>query len=70
MIAFIIIIIIFEKCNLSIYWDQLSHSIYPDFVNIVKTRLRNQMRDEWMNDNLVIYIENDMFKEVSNETII
>jgi hypothetical protein len=28
------------------------------------------MRDEWMNDNLVTYIENDVFKEVSNEVIV
>ena len=38
-------------------------------MNIVKTRLRNRMEDEWMNDNLVTYIERDVFKEVSNEAI-
>jgi hypothetical protein len=27
------------------------------------------MGDEWMNDYLVTYMENDVFKEVSNEAI-
>ncbi|KAL6533012.1 hypothetical protein OROMI_027124 [Orobanche minor] len=39
-------------------------------MNIVKIRLRNRMSDEWMNDNLVIYLEKDLFKQVSNEAII
>ena len=26
-------------------------------INIVKNRLRNRMGDEWMNDNLIVYIE-------------
>jgi hypothetical protein len=36
-------------------------------INIVKIRLRNRMRDQWMNDFLVTYIENDIFKTISNE---
>jgi hypothetical protein len=37
--------------------------------NIVKNRLRNRMGDQWMNDCLVTYIENDIFKTISNEKI-
>jgi hypothetical protein len=36
-------------------------------MNIVKNRLRNKMGDQWMNDCLVTYIENDIFKTISNE---
>ena len=38
-------------------------------INIVKNRLRNRMGDEWMNDNLIVYIENDIFDKVDNEAI-
>lgn len=39
-------------------------------MNIVKTRLHNRMGDEWMNDNIVVYLEKDVFGRVSNEAII
>ena len=38
-------------------------------MNIVKNRLRNRMGDEWMNDNLIVYIEKDIFDKVDNEVI-
>jgi len=38
-------------------------------MNIVKNRLHNRMGDQWMNDCLVTYIENDIFKTISNEKI-
>lgn len=38
-------------------------------MKIVKTPSRNRMGDQWMNDNLVTYIEKDVFKCVTNETI-
>ncbi|KAJ9537272.1 hypothetical protein OSB04_030005 [Centaurea solstitialis] len=39
-------------------------------MHIVKNRLRNRMGDQWMNDNLVTYIEKDVLAEVKNEDII
>ncbi|XP_042450906.1 uncharacterized protein LOC122035840 [Zingiber officinale] len=36
----------------------------------VKTDLRNRMRDEWMNDSLVVYIEKDIFSTIENEQIL
>jgi len=33
---------------------------------IVKKCLRNRMGNQWMNDCLVTYIENDIFKTISN----
>ena len=35
----------------------------------VKNRLRNWMGDQWMNDCLVTYIENDVFASIDNEAI-
>ncbi|GAV61295.1 Dimer_Tnp_hAT domain-containing protein/DUF4371 domain-containing protein [Cephalotus follicularis] len=40
------------------------------FMKIVKTRLRNRMRDEWMNDSLVAYIERGILKTIDNDSII
>ncbi|XP_078157468.1 uncharacterized protein LOC144553246 [Carex rostrata] len=38
-------------------------------MNVVKSRLRNTMGDQWMNDCLIIYIEKDVFAHVDNEKI-
>jgi hypothetical protein len=27
------------------------------------------MRDKWMNDSLIVYIENDIFNKIDNEII-
>jgi len=39
-------------------------------MKIVKSRLRNQMGDEWMNDCLVTYIERDLADKIDDELII
>jgi hypothetical protein len=39
-------------------------------MHIVKSRLRNRMRDKLMNDSLVVYIEKDIFNKIDNGTII
>ena len=36
----------------------------------VKTDLRNRMGDEWFNDTLVVYIENEIFDSIDNELIL
>ncbi|GAV74989.1 Dimer_Tnp_hAT domain-containing protein [Cephalotus follicularis] len=38
-------------------------------MKIMKTRLRNRMGDEWMNDSLVAYIERGILKTIDNDTI-
>ncbi|XP_074323474.1 uncharacterized protein LOC141660388 [Apium graveolens] len=38
-------------------------------MEFVKTKLRNRIGDQWLNDSLVIYIEREMFECVSNECI-
>lgn len=38
--------------------------------HIMKNKLRNRMKDDWMNDCLIIYIEKDVFNSVDNEKII
>ncbi|KAL4586505.1 hypothetical protein LXL04_011141 [Taraxacum kok-saghyz] len=39
-------------------------------MKIVKNRMRNKMGDQWMNDNLVVYIEKEVFADVGNQDII
>jgi len=39
-------------------------------MHIVKSRLQNKMRDTWMNDSLIIYIEKDIFDKINNEVIL
>jgi 20S proteasome alpha/beta subunit len=39
-------------------------------IHIVKSWLRNRMRDKKMNDNLVVYIKKDIFDKIDNEVII
>ena len=38
-------------------------------MNIIKNRLCIQIRDQWMNDCLVTYIEKDIFKTIKCEEI-
>jgi hypothetical protein len=39
-------------------------------MNIVKTKLRNKMGDQWMNECLVVYIERDAFMSIDDEPIL
>ncbi|XP_039135709.1 uncharacterized protein LOC120273130 [Dioscorea cayenensis subsp. rotundata] len=35
-------------------------------MNIVKTNLRNKMGDEWMNNNMIVYIKKEVFATIDN----
>ncbi|KAH9782458.1 TTF-type domain-containing protein [Citrus sinensis] len=39
-------------------------------MNYVKNRLRSRMGDEWLNDNMVVYIEKEVFNCFDNKTIL
>ena len=39
-------------------------------MNIIKNHLRNRMGDQLMNDNLIVYIEKDIFDSIDNEVVI
>ncbi|KAL5730391.1 hypothetical protein ACHQM5_003217 [Ranunculus cassubicifolius] len=39
-------------------------------MHIIKSKLRNRMADEWMNDGLITYIEKDIFSGIENEAIL
>ena len=39
-------------------------------MKVVKTDLRNRMRGEWLNDSLVVYIENEIFDYIDNKLIL
>lgn len=38
-------------------------------MKIVKNRLRNRMCDQWLNDSLVVYIEKDVFNNLSDDVV-
>ena len=38
-------------------------------MKFVKNELRNRMRDEWINNNLIVYVKKDAFNSVDNESI-
>ena len=38
-------------------------------MNIIKTPLCNRMEDQWMNDNMVVYIEKEVLGSIDNDTI-
>ena len=35
----------------------------------IKTNLRNRISDEFLNDTVITYFENDLFESVSNDNI-
>ncbi|XP_022880802.1 uncharacterized protein LOC111398079 [Olea europaea var. sylvestris] len=39
-------------------------------MNLIKSDLRNKMGDDWLNDNLVVYVEKAIFKKLENEAIL
>lgn len=38
-------------------------------MNVVKTPMLNQMGDQWMNENYIVYNKKDIFDTFDNETI-
>ena len=38
-------------------------------MDIMENRLQNRMGDKWMNDQLLVYIEKDIFYSIDNDTI-
>ncbi|CAN6693287.1 unnamed protein product [Malus baccata var. baccata] len=38
-------------------------------MKILKNRLRNRMGDQWMNDNMVIFIEREIFDGIGNDVV-
>jgi hypothetical protein len=39
-------------------------------MNLIKSDLRNKMGDDWLNDNLVVYMEKEIFEKIENEAIL
>ena len=39
-------------------------------MSLVKTRLRNKMEDEFLNDSLVLYFERELAEKIDLETIL
>ena len=39
-------------------------------MKIIKTDLCNKIRDDWMNDSMVVYVEREIFETIKNEAIL
>lgn len=39
-------------------------------MNYVKNRLLNRINDKWLNDSLLVYIENDVFDKIDDDVVI
>jgi hypothetical protein len=67
----VVCLLIYSLVTLSLIMPIVTTSVERAFseMNIVKNCLHNQMGDQWMNEYLIIYIENDIFKTISNEEI-
>ena len=63
--------LVYSLVTLSLILPVVTTTVEKAFsvMNIVKNRLHNRMRDQWMNDCLITYIEKDIFKTISNEKI-
>lgn len=64
--------LVYRLIELALIFPVATASVERAFsaMNIVKTRLRNKMGDEWMNDCLVVYIEKDIFMAIDDEVIL
>ncbi|XP_042401301.1 uncharacterized protein LOC121991358 [Zingiber officinale] len=63
--------LVYRMIELSLLLPVATASVERVFsaMKTVKTDLHNRMRDEWMNDSLVVYIENDIFSTIENEQV-
>ena len=43
--------------------------VFFSAMNILKSDFRNQMRDIWMNDSMILYIEKNIFNNTDNGVI-
>lgn len=39
-------------------------------MNIVKSKLRNKIGDQWLNDYFLTYIESELFEQIDNDVVI
>ncbi|XP_042025387.1 uncharacterized protein LOC121772372 [Salvia splendens] len=64
--------LVYRIIELTLVLPVASASVESAFsaMKTIKTDLRNQMGDEWMNDSLVVYIEKDIFSTIDNEPIL
>ncbi|XP_057763641.1 uncharacterized protein LOC130984957 isoform X1 [Salvia miltiorrhiza] len=64
--------LVFRMIELTLVLPVATASVERAFsaMKIVKTDLRNRMKDEWMNDSLVVYIEKEIFSTIDNEKIL
>ena len=64
--------LVYQLVTLSLILPIATASIKRVFsvMNFVKNQLPNRMGDQWLNDNLIVYIEKDVFVYIDNEIVI
>ncbi|KAL3846209.1 hypothetical protein ACJIZ3_003612 [Penstemon smallii] len=64
--------LVYKLVTLSLILPVATASVERAFsaMKMVKNRLRNRMGDQWLNDSLVVFIERDIFSDISNDAII
>jgi hAT family C-terminal dimerisation region len=67
----IVYLLVYKLLTLALILPMSTASVEMIFsaMNVVKKASINIMRDQWLNDCLVIYIEKNLFKNVDNERI-
>jgi hypothetical protein len=67
----IVYLLVYQLLKLAMILPVATATVERSFsaMKIVKTRLRNQLGDEFLNDCLVTYIEKNVFDKVDNELI-
>jgi hAT family C-terminal dimerisation region len=68
---YIVYPLVYKLLSLALILSVATASVERAFsaMNVVKEASRNRMRDQWLNNCFVTYIERDLFKGVNNERI-
>ena len=63
--------LVYQLLKLALLLSMTTTSVKRVFsmMNIIKSRLRNRIGDDFMNDCLVVYIERDIVDKIDNKTI-
>ncbi|XP_047326022.1 uncharacterized protein LOC124929665 [Impatiens glandulifera] len=67
-----VFILVYRLIELTLVLPVMTASVERVFsaMKIIKTDLRNKIGDKWMNNSLIVYIENEIFTTIENEQIL
>ena len=63
--------LVYLLVTLALIFPVVTVTIQREFLamKIIKNRLRNRMGNQWMTNNLIVYIEKDIFDCIDNDVI-